>query len=196
MVSTATNSPLDICARALVLIGAEPLTSFEDQTTEALVAGNMYEDVARASLLNTRWRFATDQAVLNRLSAAPTGRYDAAYQLPSSTLMVHAVTENDMNIEYQRYGSKIYCDASEPSVLICDYTYRALEVDWPAYFSLAVQFAMAGIFATAIARDASLANVFEERSRNQMAKSRNLDSQQQTSRKLNTSRFIVERRSY
>jgi hypothetical protein len=196
MASTATNSPLDICARALVLIGAEPLTSFEDQTTEALVASNMYEDVARASLLNTRWRFATDQAVLNRLSAAPTGRYDAAYQLPSATLMVHAVTENDYPIEYQRYGDKIYCDVSEPSVLICDYTFRAVEVDWPAYFSLAVQFSMASVFATSIARDSSLANMFEERSRNQMTKARTLDSQQQTTRKLNTSRFIAERRSY
>ena len=44
MPSTAANSAIDICSRALILIGADPITSFEDDTTEALVASNMYED--------------------------------------------------------------------------------------------------------------------------------------------------------
>ena len=87
MASTVANSAIDICSRALILIGAEPITSFEDNTTEALVAVNMYEDVAQASLCDTRWRFATEQAQLARLSEEPTGRFDAAYQLPSGTLM-------------------------------------------------------------------------------------------------------------
>ena len=81
--STHANTPIDICSRALILIGAEPITSFEDGTTEALVSVNMYEDVIRTSLVNTRWRFATNQAVLNLITSEPTGRYDRAYQLPS-----------------------------------------------------------------------------------------------------------------
>ena len=56
------------------MIGADPITSFDDGTTEALVAVNMYEDVARASLVNASWRFSTNQAVLNRLTDAPTGQ--------------------------------------------------------------------------------------------------------------------------
>jgi len=60
----------------LILIGAEPITSFDDGNNEALVSSSMYEDVAQSALVNTRWRFATDQLVLNRLSAAPTGRYE------------------------------------------------------------------------------------------------------------------------
>ena len=79
--STHANTPVDLCSRALILIGAEPITSFEDGTTEALVSVNMYEDVVRTSLVNTRWRFATNQAILNLLTAAPTGRYDRAYQI-------------------------------------------------------------------------------------------------------------------
>ena len=55
LTSTTANSPIDICSRALILIGAEPITSFEDGNTEALVAVNMYEDIARASLVNKRW---------------------------------------------------------------------------------------------------------------------------------------------
>jgi len=76
--STTVNSGIDVCSRALILIGADPITSFDEGTTESTVAVNMYEDVARAALVNSRWRFATNQATLNLLSDAPTGRYDRA----------------------------------------------------------------------------------------------------------------------
>ena len=68
--SIPAQSPVAVCSRALILVGAEPITSFDDGNNEALIASNMYEDVARSSLLNTRWRFSTNQAVLNRLSDA------------------------------------------------------------------------------------------------------------------------------
>ena len=127
VISTSADSPVDVSSRALILIGAEPITSFDDGNNEALVASNMYEDVARASLVNTRWRFATNQAVLNKLSDAPTGRHDSAYQIPSDSLMVHAVTVNDYPILYQSYGNKIFCDADSSDELILDYTFRVDE---------------------------------------------------------------------
>jgi len=195
LISTTANSPIDICSRALILIGADPITSFDDGNTEALVAVNMYEDVAGASLVNSRWRFATNQAVLNLLSAIPTGRYDRAYQLPSDLLMLHAVTVNDLPIDYQIYGSKVFSDTDPADVVVADYTYRAEEQDWPSYFTLAVEYSLAVVFATSIARDSTLASLMQNQAQNAMAKARSLDSQQQTSRKLTTSRFIAERRS-
>ena len=195
LTSTTANSPIDICSRALILIGAEPITSFEDGNTEALVAVNMYEDIARASLVNTRWRFATNQAVLNRLSEAPTGRYQKAYQLPSDMLMLHAVTVQDLPIEYQTYGNKVYSDTSDNDTLIADYTFRAEEDTWPSYFTIAVVYSLSIVFATSIARNSNLASIMADQAQVTMAKARNLDSQQQTSRKLVTSRFITERRS-
>lgn len=195
LISTTANSPIDICSRALILIGADPITSFDDGNTEALVAVNMYEDVARASLVNSRWRFATNQAVLNLLSAAPTGRYDRAYQLPSDTLMLHAVTVSDLPIDYQIYGSKVFSDTDPSDIVIADYTFRAEEQDWPSYFTIAVEYSLAVVFATSIARDSTLASLMQSQGQNAMAKARSLDSQQQTSRKLTTSRFIAERRS-
>jgi hypothetical protein len=195
LTSTTANSPIDICSRALILIGAEPITSFEDGNTEALVAVNMYEDIARASLVNTRWRFATNQAVLNRLSDAPTGRYEKAYQLPSDMLMLHAVTVQDLPIEYQTYGNKVYSDTSDNDTLVADYTFRAEEDTWPSYFTIAVVYSLSIVFATSIARNSNLAGIMADQAQITMAKARNLDGQQQTSRKLVTSRFIAERRS-
>jgi hypothetical protein len=195
MASTVANSAIDIASRALVLIGAEPITSFDSSSTEALVASNMYEDTVRATLATARWRFATEQAVLNQLTDTPTGRFDIAHQLPSDLLILHAVTINDRLIEYTVYGDKVFSDSTTNDTLIADYTFRAEEVNFPSYFSLALQYSLASIFATSIARDDRLMQIMETKANMLMAKARNLDSQQQTTRKLSTSRFITDRRS-
>ena len=195
MTSTVANSAIDIASRALVLIGAEPITSFDSSSTEALVASNMYEDTVRATLATARWRFATEQAVLNQLTDTPTGRFDIAHQLPSDLLILHAVTINDRLIEYTVYGDKVFSDSTTNDTLIADYTFRAEEVNFPSYFSLALQYSLASIFATSIARDDRLMQIMETKANMLMAKARNLYSQQQTTRKLSTSRFITDRRS-
>jgi hypothetical protein len=193
--STKADSAVDICNRGLILIGAEPMTSFDDGTTEALVSSNVYEDVIRTSLCNARWRFSTNQAALNRLTDAPTARYDLAYQLPSDTLIVHALTVNDNPIEYQMYGSMVYADTATNDTVVADYTFRQTEENFPSYFVLAASYSLAQIFATSIARDSSLANLMATMADQSMLKARSVDSQQQTSRKLITSRFISNRRS-
>ena len=195
MPSTAANSAIDICSRALILIGADPITSFDDDTTEALVASNMYEDVARSQLCLMRWRFATDQAVLARLSDEPTGRFDNAHQLPTGLLMLNAVTVADNPIKYTVYGDKVFSNVSDNDTVIADYIFRAGEEDWPSYFVIAVEYILASIFATSIARDANLAAILEQKANVFMAKARSTDSQQSTTRKLTTSRFLTERRS-
>ena len=189
------NTPIKICSRASLLIGGDAIQSFEDGTAEASVCSAMYEDMARSALTNSRWRFATDQAELNRLAQEPTGRWDAAYQLPSEMIMLSAVTVNDLPIKYDLYGSKIYCNESETATLVADYVFRADESVWPPYFITAVEYMMAAVLAVSVARDAQLASLMEQKADYQMRQARRLHSQQQTTRKLNTSRFIAERRS-
>jgi hypothetical protein len=189
------NTPIKICSRASVLMGGSAISSFTDGTVEADVCDAMYEDVARASLTNTRWRFATNQSTLARLVNPPTGRFDAAYQLPANMLMLNALTVNDMPIEYDIYGDKAFCDADPNDTVIADFIFRADEANWPPYFTIAVEFAMAGVLAISVARDPQLAGLMEQKANLYMMQARRLDSQQQTTRKLNTSRFIAQRRS-
>ena len=192
---TVANSDIDIASRALVLIGAEPITSFTAQTTEATVANAIYEDMVRTSLCSSRWRFATNQAELNLLTAVPTGRYDRAHQLPADLLMLHAITVNDAVVQYNVYGDKVFSDSASSDTLVADYTFRALEQDFPSYFTVALQFSLAAAFALGIARDEQLSSVLEGKGAQLLQQAKTLDSQQQTTRKLLTSRFITERRS-
>ncbi len=191
---TVANSDIDIASRALVLIGAEPITSFTAQTTEATVANAIYEDMVRTTLCSSRWRFATNQAELNLLTAVPTGRYDRAHQLPADLLMLHAVTVNDAVIEYNVYGDKVFSDSTTTDTLIADYTFRQTEEFFPSYFVMAVAYGLAQVFATSIARDGSLTQTMATLADAAMRKARSVDSQQQTSRKLITGRFVQNRR--
>ena len=54
---------------------------------------------------------------------------------------------------------------------------------------------MAAVLAVSVARDAQLAKLMEEKATIQMMQARRLHSQSQTTKKLNTSRFIAQRRS-
>jgi|TARA_B100000424_G_scaffold104141_1_gene78431 hypothetical protein len=196
MTSTVANTSIDIASRAMVLIGANTITSFTDNSTEALVASNMYEDTCRTSLCVTRWRFATTQLALDLLADAPTARFDRAHQLPSNMLMLHAVTVSDLLIEYNIYGDKLFSNASSSDSVVADYTFRADESDFPSYFILALEYALASQFAVAIARDENLSALMEKKAQQLMQQAKTLDSQQQTTKKLATSRFITTRRSY
>tara|TARA_R100001015_G_C4626640_1_gene185720 strand:- start:1027 stop:1611 length:585 start_codon:yes stop_codon:yes gene_type:complete len=192
---SAANSDIDIASRGLILIGADPITSFTASTTESTVANAIYEDIVRTTLCSSRWRFATNQAQLNLLTNVPTGRYDTAHQLPTDMLMLHAVTISDAIIEYNIYGDKVFSDASTQDTLVADYTFRALEQDFPSYFTVALEFSLAASFALAIARDEQLSSILEQKGGALLQQAKTLDSQQQTTRKLVTSRFITERRS-
>ena len=194
VVSTKSDTAIDICNRGLIFIGAEPITSFDDGTTEARVAANIYEDVVQTSLTNARWRFATNQEALNRLTDAPTARFDLAYQQPNDTLIIHAITVNDNPIEYQIYGDMIYADTTTTDTVVADFTFRQEEQFFPNYFVMAVAYGLAQVFATSIARDGSLTQTMATLADAAMRKARSVDSQQQTSRKLITGRFVQNRR--
>jgi len=189
------NTAIKICSRASMLIGGDPIQSFTDGTTESDLADAVYEDIVRAALTSSRWRFATKQFQLNRLADVPIGRWDSAYQLPSDSLMINSITVQDLPIEFDTYEDKIYNNAVAADEVIADYIYRASESSWAPYFTLGVEFSVASVFALSLARDASLSAAMDQQAQVQLIKARRLDSQAQTTRKLKTTRFIAQRRS-
>ena len=189
---------VDIASRALIMIGANPISSFTDGSTEALVVNNIYEEIVEASLTRHKWRFATGQKQLSLLSAAPTGRYEYAYQIPASPLCLQiiAVTSNDHAIPFSRYEDKIYLDGyGSDSTVIMDYVFRQDEDQFPPHFRLALEYKLASIFAGSIARDSGMVREFDELGERQLLIAKNTDSQETTTKILSTSRFITESRS-
>lgn len=180
------------------MIGANPISSFTDGTTEALVTNTIYEEVVESTLTRHNWRFATGQQQLSLLADAPTGRFEYAYQIPSNPecLKILAVTVNDALIQYNRYEDKIYLDGfGSQSSVIMDYIFRQSEDQFPPHFRLAVEYKLASIFGGSVARDAALVREFDQLSERQLLIAKNTDSQETTTKTLSTDRFITERRS-
>ena len=194
------TTKIDICARALVMIGASPITSFTDGTTESTVASNLYEDTIKNILSSYRWRFASKQAQLSRLTDAPDHKWDAAYQLPAELVGLHGIFVNDMPIKFERYGDMVYNDAVSTDKVYADYTYYDTtasnpEEFFPPYFIFTAELSLASIFAYAVAQNTDLSNALEVKANRQLAIAKNIDAQQRTSSRLRVTRFNNTRNS-
>jgi len=187
---------VQVASKALVLIGANPISDFDEGTTESKIADNIYETIVEAALTRIRWRFASGQQQLSRLVSTPVSRYDAAYQVPNSPplLVLHAVTVLDTPIKFDRYENHIYCDASEDDIVVADYTYRPDTEYWPPYFTRALIYDLAGIFAAAVAQRGDLAEHYEKRAEMHSSRAQNIESQQRTTKRVNQRKNLIERR--
>ena len=183
-----SETRFDICNKALVLVGANIITSFDEATTESTVAGQLYESTLEAMLTRIRWRFATKQLQLSYQATAPLGRFKSAYQLPADALSIHTVTVNDNVIAFDRYGDKIFADTGSNDTLICDYTFQTSEAEFPSYFKQCMVFELASLFAGAIARNDNLSTLYQQRAIAQIAIAKSTDSQAQTTKRMDVNR--------
>jgi len=190
-----SDSKFDICSKALVLVGANTITSFSENTTESKVANQLYESTLENLLTRCRWRFATKQVQLSRKTNKPLGRYDAAYSLPSDVLIMNTISVNDNVIKYDRYKDELFCNASSTDVVIADYIFQPSESDFPPYFKSSLVFELASLFAGAIARNDALSTLYQRKAVAQLSVAKSLDSQAQTNRQVDVNRFRNRRNS-
>jgi hypothetical protein len=182
------DTAVEVVNQAFAVIGANTLSTFVGTSTEQIVATNLYQPIVDAALSSHRWRFATGKQTLGRLSQEPVNEWDAAYQMPTQPkiLLLNNVKVLDVTIEYDRFEDQIYCDASEDDVVVADYIYSVPEQDWPPYFTKAVVYELASVFAAGITQDSYMAAHFEETAQLEYRRARWSDSSQQTARNLNT----------
>ena len=182
-------SKFDICNQALVLVGANTISSFSQNTTESIVANQLYETTLEDMLTKCRWRFASKQAQLSKNSTNPDARYESSYALPTDAVIVHTVTVGDNVIIYDRYGQNLFTNPTSSDTVIADYTFQPSESIFPPYFTKVLVFELASLFAGAIPRNDDLANLYAARAVAQMQQAKSIDSQAQTTRRVNVDRF-------
>tara|TARA_R110000796_G_scaffold3212_8_gene12299 strand:- start:12 stop:608 length:597 start_codon:yes stop_codon:yes gene_type:complete len=183
----------DICAQALIMIGAQPITSFEDGTTEAIACANLYENAVRDQLARYRWRFSVGQVQLSRLVTAPSTKWDAAYQLPATCLQLITVMVNGNPVRFDRYEDRVFCDASEADEVYLEGVFRIDESYWPPYFVTLMIYSMASMLAFSVAQQENLSALMEQRALRQGAISRSIDAQGRTAPRIDTDRLVTVR---
>ena len=121
-------TPIELCSRALLKVGARPITSFDDGTVESGVASSLYPMVRDGLLSAHPWSFAIDESTLvldQRTGDLP---------LPVDCLRVLSVDTD--GVPYRIRGRRVETDAPEPITMT--YIARPNEIDFPPFFSLAL----------------------------------------------------------
>jgi hypothetical protein len=186
----------DVINGALVRIGADEITSFDDGTTEADVASRLYPNTLNDLLSRYPWRFMMGQAQLARHFDAPSAKWTASYQIPSEAEIIKAVMIHGQPILFDRYADKIYCDAVESDEVFLDYVAKVDESRFPGYFSTLLEFELAANFAIPVGDRSDLAEAYEKKSLRHFSLAKNLDSQGRTAARMKTGRFRRVRWGY
>lgn len=106
------ETAIDICSKALLMIGANSIQSFQDETRESEVCGSLYNIIKEGLLSNRLWTFSMEQVNLARLTTKPLRDYSYSFQIPQNVLRIRGSQSG----EYDIYGDKIYTNAQAMSI--------------------------------------------------------------------------------
>lgn len=168
MATTSTS----LCNTALLLVGADVINSFSDNTASAQLANQVYSNTKESYLQSYPWMFSLKQAQLGQLLEEPLFKWKYQYQLPNDFLRMLYMKDD---APYEIVGDKIYTDQKECIVL---YQYNVIESEMPAYFVRAFEFQLARIFAISLQEDINKTTLFDQMATKENVKARSIDSQQ------------------
>lgn len=145
---------IGLCARALIKLGAAPISSFDEGSAEAETAAALYETTRDALLASHPWSFATVETSLPRLSADPVGDKAHAFQLPSDFLRAVSAGAGGRTtgLEYLILGSTLTADAETVTLVNIR---RPDEAEFPAFFNQALIARLAAEFCLPLTESAS-----------------------------------------
>ena len=169
---------LVLCTRALLKIGARPITSLEDGTAEAEVAANLYPGARDALLACHPWSFATGQMALNRLEAVPLSGFSHAFRLPAEMLRAISIVPRS---PFRVQEGNLLTDASGVTLT---YVFRAAEAEWPATFVAALTARLAAEFCVPLTEGASRAEALHRLAESELRTAKLTDDQGHTPRGL------------
>ena len=174
---TAPNA-LALCTRALLKIGAAPVTSLEDGTAEAEVAANLYPGARDALLSCHPWSFATGQTSLGRLEAAPLSGFARAFQLPADLLRAIQIVPR---APFRVQEGRLLTDAGDVTLT---YVFRPAESEWPPIFAAALVARLAAEFCVPLTESASRAETLYRLAEAELRTAKLADGQGQTPRAI------------
>lgn len=166
-------SSIDIASNALLLIGDNPISSFNDEGAGAQVAANLYPETKKRLLSEHPWSFALKQQRLNKLSQKPDvlTHFKNAFQLPTDLIRIWNIQSHS---DYILIGNLLYSNENE---VLATYVYNVDEVNLPPHFTKSLEYALASDFAISVTEDNSMSQIMSQKAEMFTAKAMAIDSQ-------------------
>jgi hypothetical protein len=170
-------SAVQLCARALVKLGARPIASFDEDTMESQVCATLYPGLRDALLSAHPWSFATAQARLARLATQPVADFANAFQLPANFLRALSVGSGTRGrgAEYRIAERRLHCDLEAP---ILTYVFRPAESEFPAFFDHTLVARLAAEFCLPLTESTSRAEALVKFAETELVRAKQIDAQQ------------------
>lgn len=102
------TSDVEICNLALGKLGANFISSLEEDSKEGLYCKQFYAIVRDTVLAALPWNFAVERATLARMATNPAFGYSYQYQKPTDCIRVLQL--EDPTSEFSVEGTKVLCD--------------------------------------------------------------------------------------
>lgn len=176
-------SDIGLSSRALIKIGASPITSFNDGTAESEIAGALFPQIRDALLSAYAWSFATGQIALDQLQTAPIADYQYAYQLPNDFLRALSAGSGTRGrgLNYRIAAGALHTDAPD---VVLTYIYRPEEEVFPPYFDQALIARLAAEFTIPVTENTSRSETMLSIAEREFQRARQIDAQQDTPNKI------------
>lgn len=176
-------SDIALCSRALIRIGAAPITSFSDGTAESEIANALFPQVRDAMLSAYAWSFASGQVVLNQLVTAPVADFDYAYQLPNDFLRALSAGSGTRGrgLHYKIIGDQLHTNAPD---VVLSYIFRPTEESFPPYFDQALIVRLSAEFTIPVTENTSRAEAMFNMADREFERARQVDAQQESPNRI------------
>ena len=181
-----------LCSRALIRIGAAPITGFDDGSAEAEIAGALYENTRDALLSAYTWSFASGQVALSQLTETPVADYAYAFGLPNDYLRAISAgsATRGRGMNYRIARGALHADSQN---IVLTYVFRPDESEFPPYFDQALIARLSAEFTIPVTESTSRAEAHFRIADQEYERARQIDAQQDTPNKIESFSLIDAR---
>lgn len=172
-----------LCSRALIRLGAAPITSFADGTAESEIAGALYGPARDALLSAYSWSFAYGQMNLTPLADPPIADFQKAFQIPIDFLRAMSAGQGGRGrgLHYRIARGALHTNADDVTL---SYIFRPEEEEFPPYFDMALIARLAAEFCIPVTENTSRAEALYKIADIEYARARQIDAQQDSPNRI------------
>lgn len=186
------GSVVEIANRALEAIGADPITSLDDESKPARLCRRLYPQLRDEIIRNHPWNCAAARDALPALATAPAWGFAFAYELPVDCIRVWRVQGATVDTDWRVEGRTIATNL--PAPLRIEYGRR---VEDPAQLdALLVSVIVARLameLAMPVSDSQSMRQQMEREYRRLLREARGVDAQEGAAPRIEADEFLASR---
>lgn len=182
----------DLCAAALLKLGARPIASLDDPSIEAACCRRLYPIARDALLVAHPWSFTLAAARLTPDAEPPLAEFGRSFALPADHLrtLSAGVGPSARGLTYRIRGARLLADADS---VVVSYQRRPDEAEFPALFVQPLVTRLAAELCIPVTEGTARAGELLQLAELELRRARLADSQQGTPRALEDFTLIAAR---